>query len=234
MTEDLSHYQTPPIPSQLTLTGQNVILQPLSVTEHANALYDAFCADKENKVWDYLPYGPFAHFADYENWLTTIVNQPDPYFLAIIDKQSNQALGVASYLRIKPESGAIEVGHINYSPCLQNTTIATETMFLMMQWAFNNGYRRYEWKCNAANLKSRRAAQRLGFSYEGIFRQATIVKGKNRDTAWFAIIDKEWTQLKHCFQQYLAADNFDSEGRQKTSLSALTKPLLFQLDPIAN
>lgn len=230
MSEDLSNYQTPPRPQNLTLNGQHVALSPLSASEHASDLFAAFSADKEDKIWDYLPYGPFQDIGEFQQWLQTIENQPDPYFLAIKDRHSGQVLGVASYQRINPESGSIEVGHINFSPLLQRSTIATESMFLMMQWAFENGYRRYEWKCNAANLKSRKAAQRLGFSYEGIFRQATIAKGKNRDTAWFAAIDKEWPQLKSAFLSYLAADNFTTDGRQIKSLSDLTKPILYKLD----
>ena len=149
----------------------------------------------------------------------------------VIDKTSGDAIGVASYLRINPKEGSIEVGHINFSPRLQQSIGATETMFLMMQWAFENGYRRYEWKCNALNLKSRAAAQRLGFSYEGIFRQATIAKGRNRDTAWFGIIDKEWPDLKQAFQTWLVADNFDSNGQQKQRLSQLTAPVRVKSDP---
>jgi RimJ/RimL family protein N-acetyltransferase len=154
----------------------------------------------------------------------------DPIFFAIISKKLDKAVGIASYLRIKPNDCSIEVGQINYSPLLQNTTEATEAMYLMMKWAFESGYRRYEWKCNALNLKSRRAAQRLGFSYEGIFRQMSISKGRNRDTAWFAVIDKEWKDVEQCFVQFLEDENFDGEGKARVSLSSLTKPLLYKID----
>ena len=154
----------------------------------------------------------------------------DPVFLAIVEKLSGRPLGIASYLRIHPAEGSIEVGHIHFSPLLQRTTSATESMFLMMQWAFEAGYRRYEWKCNALNQASRRAAQRLGFSFEGIFRQMMIVKGRNRDTAWFAAIDSEWPALKTAFERYLDDKNFDEEGRPVTSLSSLTAPLLPKKD----
>ncbi len=231
MTEDLTHFTPPPKPHDLTLLGQQVKLTPLSIPQHANALYQAFSADTEHRLWDYLPYGPFHQFEDFQAWLETIVEQPDPYFLAIEDISTGQAIGVASFLRVNPDAGSIEVGHINFSPALQQTTLATEAMFLMMLWAFDNGYRRYEWKCNAKNLNSRRAAQRLGFSYEGVFRQAAIVKGQNRDTAWFSVIDKEWPTLKQCFLRYLSADNFDDKGTQIKSLSSLTQPLLAQRDP---
>ena len=155
----------------------------------------------------------------------------DPVFLAIVEKESGRPLGIASYLRIHPAEGSIEVGHIHFSPLLQRTTSATESMFLMMQWAFEAGYRRYEWKCNALNQASRRAAQRLGFSFEGIFRQMMIVKGLNRDTAWIAIIDNEWPALKSAFERYLDEKNFDEVGRSMTSLSSLTAPLLHKKMP---
>ncbi len=146
----------------------------------------------------------------------------DPFFYAIRNLESGHWQGVASYLRIAPEAGSIEVGHINFSPALQRSRAATEAMFLMMQWAFEAGYRRYEWKCDARNLPSRRAAQRLGLSYEGIFRQASVVKGRNRDTAWFAAIDSEWPALKEAFTAWLSPSNFDSAGRQKERLGDLT------------
>ena len=154
----------------------------------------------------------------------------DPVFFAIIRKIDNKAAGVASYLRVKPNNGSIEVGHINFSPLLQSSTEGTEAMYLMMKWAFENGYRRYEWKCNALNVKSRNAAQRLGFSFEGVFRQMMMSKGRNRDTAWFAIIDKEWENFKKCYETYFSKDNFSKVGVQLVSLSSLTKPLLYKLD----
>ena len=150
--------------------------------------------------------------------------------MAIVEKESGRPLGIASYLRIHPAEGSIEVGHIHFSPLLQRTTSATESMFLMMQWAFEAGYRRYEWKCNALNQASRRAALRLGFSFEGIFRQMMIVKGRNRDTAWFAAIDSEWPALKLAFEHYLDEKNFDEEGRPVTSVSSPTAPLLHKKD----
>ena len=130
-----------------------------------------------------------------------------------------------------PDAGSVEVGHINFAPALQRTRAATEAMFLMMQWAFDAGYRRYEWKCNAANAGSRRAAQRFGFSYEGVFRQAAVVKGRNRDTAWFAAIDSEWPDLRMAFQTWLAPENFTNDGHQKRSLADLTRPILVAHDP---
>lgn len=137
-------------------------------------------------------------------------------------------MGVASYLRITPDSGSIEVGHINYSPRLQRTPAATEAMYLMMARAFDLGYRRYEWKCNALNVPSRDAALRLGLSFEGIFRQATIVKGRNRDTAWYAAVDQEWPAIKEAFLKWLSPSNFDEKGKQRSQLSVLTSPILKQ------
>ena len=158
-----------------------------------------------------------------------IENNDDPVFFAVIRKSDNKAIGLTSFLRINIKFGVIEVGHINFSPLLQKTTEATEAMFLMMKWVFENGFRRYEWKCNAENLHSRKAAQRLGFSYEGVFRQMSISKGKNRNTAWFAMIDKEWKKIKKAYEIYLKDDNF-IDGKQIKSLSSLTKKILYKKD----
>ena len=149
-------------------------------------------------------------------------------------RAGGRAEGVASYLRITPAVGSIEVGHICLSPRLQATVAATEAMFLMMDWAFASGYRRYEWKCDALNLPSRRAAERFGFSYEGTFRQATIYKGRNRDTAWFAMVDRDWPGLQRAYRTWLDPANFDAAGRQRQRLSDLTRPCLVSRDPVAS
>ena len=214
------------------MQGRYVRLEPLNAARHCDDLFLAFEADAKNQIWDYLPYRPFATAADLVDWMHATCTKPDPYFFAIIDQGTHRAIGVASYLRINPDSGSIEVGHINFAPLLQSTIGATEAMYLMMRWAFMAGYRRYEWKCNALNLKSRRAAQRLGLSYEGVFRQATISKGRNRDTAWFAAIDAEWLFLQTAFENWLHAENFDTSGRQKRSLSAMTEAVLVLRDPM--
>ena len=228
--EIVSKYKTPPHPKGISLEGDLVFLRPLKASQFAEELFKANSIDKKGLNWAYLPYGPFETLGEYAQWIESFENSDDPVFFAIISKKRNQAIGVASYLRINPAVGSIEVGHINFSPLLQRTTEATESMYLMMKWAFDNGYRRYEWKCNALNLKSRNAAQRLGFSYEGVFRQMTIVKGRNRDTAWFAMIDKEWERIEECFKEYLSDSNFDKENQPIISLSSLTKPILFKLD----
>lgn len=230
--EEVTGWRQPPMPENLRFTGNHVSLTPLSLERHAAALYEAFRADREGRLWDYLSYGPFDSLKDFEAWVETYQGKSDPYFFAIERLDQGKVCGVVSFMRISPKDGTIEVGHINFSPQLQRSVAATEAMYLMMQWAFDSGYRRYEWKCNALNRASRRAAQRFGFSYEGIFRQATIVKGHNRDTAWFAAIDKEWPILKQAYQTYLSSENFDEQGVQKVSLSSLTASLLHKKDPL--
>ena len=152
----------------------------------------------------------------------------DPLFFVIVDATTGRAVRQASYLNIKPGQGSVEVGHVYFSPLIQRTRVATEAMYLMMRRAFETGYRRYEWKCDALNAPSRAAAERFGFSYEGIFRQATVTKGRNRDTAWYAAIDPEWPAVRRAFEAWLAPTNFDAQGRQRTRLSDLTRPLLQQ------
>ena len=177
-------------------------------------------------MWTYLPYGPFTCFDECCRWLEPASRSDDPIFFAIVDALTGTASGVASYLRIDPANGSIEVGHIALSPRLQRSTPVTEAMFLMMRWAFASGYRRYEWKCNALNQTSRRAAMRLGLSYEGVFRQAAVVKGRNRDTAWYAATDLEWPALQDAFTRWLDPGNFDASGLQRVSLAILTEPIL--------
>ncbi len=179
-------------------------------------------------MWTYLSYGPFATFESYRAWMDNTCQGSDPLFYAIIDKKTNKAVGVASYKRVDPRNGSIEVGHLAYSPLLQRTAASTEAMYLMMRRAFSLGYRGYEWNCNALNARSWAAAQRLGLSFEGVFRQAAIVRGRNRDTAWFAAIDTEWPALRDAFLRWFSPDNFDEQGRQKIRLSVLTGPILKQ------
>ena len=177
-------------------------------------------------MWTYLPYGPFHSFTEFEAWLVALGAGTDPMIHAILDSKSNDVVGIAALMRITPSGGSIEVGHVVFSPQLQRATLATEAMYLMMRRAFELGYRRYEWKCDALNAKSRSAAQRLGFSFEGIFRQATVYKNRTRDTAWFSVIDGEWPALRQAFERWLEASNFDADGRQRLRLSDLTAPLL--------
>ena len=222
----VNDWKEPPYPTNEPLVGRYCRLELLEPAKHAESLFTANRMDTRGANWTYLPYGPFADFAEYCAWMEQMCAGNDPLFYAVIDRATSEAVGVASYLRITPASGSIEVGHLNFSPRLQRTPAATEAMYLLMAHAFKLGYRRYEWKCNALNAPSRVAALRLGLSFEGIFRQATVVKGRNRDTAWYAAIDSEWPALREAFQQWLAPTNFDEQGRQRLSLSALTLPIL--------
>jgi RimJ/RimL family protein N-acetyltransferase len=219
-------WTAPPRPARMPMTGRYCRLEPAEAGRHAADLYQANALDAEGRMWTYLPYGPFVSLEAYRAWLESVCAGDDPLFFAIVDLASGTASGLASYLRIDSAGGSIEVGHLAYSPRLQRTPAATEAMFLMMRSAFGAGYRRYEWKCNALNAPSRRAALRLGFSYEGLFRQAGIVKGRNRDTAWYAAIDAEWPALEQAYRTWLAPENFDAAGRQRVSLSALTAPII--------
>ena len=168
--EIVDGFVIPPHPRGIELEGKLVMIQPLSAKKFGAELYEAYQLDPQGNNWTYLPYGPFSTQSEFLNWLRFVEDGTDPVFFAIINKTMGKPLDVASFLRINPQDGTIEVGHLNYSPLLQRTTEATEAMFLMMRWAFENGYRRYEWKCNALNINSRRVAQRLGFFYEGTFR----------------------------------------------------------------
>ncbi|WP_299152151.1 GNAT family protein [uncultured Tateyamaria sp.] len=224
------NWTPPPVPDATTiLTGQYATLEPLVADTHAALLYQPFVG--HDHVWDFLPYGPFSSSAQYYRWIREIEMGEGTQFYAIKNHTSGAFEGVASFLRIAPEAGSIEVGHINFSPALQKTRAATEALYLMMGWAFEAGYRRFEWKCNAMNAGSRRAAQRLGFSYEGVFRQAAVVKGRNRDTAWFAAIDAEWPALKEAFGVWLNPANFDAQGRQNESLADMTRLVRVADDP---
>jgi RimJ/RimL family protein N-acetyltransferase len=213
-------------PDRETMSGRYCRLEALDPDRHAASLHAANSLDPSGRLWTYLPYGPFDTLDDYRAWMSEVCTSDDPLFHAIVDATTDRAVGVASYLRIDPASGSIEVGHLNFSPLLKQTRPATEAMYLMMDRAFGLGYRRYEWKCNALNAPSRAAAERLGLSFEGIFRQATVSKGRNRDTAWYAAIDQEWPALKAAFLTWLDPGNFDVDGRQKEALSALTAPIL--------
>jgi len=210
-----------PRPPRRPIEGRHCRIEPLDPHRHAAPLFGNYALDRDGRNWTYMAYGPFADLAAYEAWMRAACLGEDPLFHAILDAKSGDALGVASYLRIEPAVGVIEVGHINYAPPLQRSPAATEAMYLMMRRVFEElGYRRYEWKCDALNAPSRSAALRLGFKFEGIFRQATLYKGRNRDTAWYSIIDAEWPSLKRGFERWLDPANFDAAGRQRQRLSA--------------
>ncbi len=206
-------------PLNKKIIGKYSYLEPIKNNKHAKDLFNNFSLDKTNTLWTYMPYGPFKNLPSFKSYLKKKCISKDPFFYAIYSKRFKSFCGLASYLRIKPEIGTIEVGWITYAPILQRTVEATEAMYLMMSNAFDNlGYRRYEWKCDILNLKSRKAALRLGFKYEGVFRQATIYKKRNRDTAWFSIVDKEWKKHKKKYLSFLKQSNFDNKLNQKKKL----------------
>jgi len=210
-------------PESRRLAGQYVVLEPLDPLVHAESLYAASHESVEAKaVWDFLPDGPFRDFPAFQAWISEFAAAPDRIGFAIHDNKTNRASGMAAYLGIRPLHGSIEMGYIWFAPYLQRTPQSTEAHFLMLRYAFDElKYRRMEWKCNALNQKSRTAALRLGFEFEGIFYQDLVVKGHNRDTAWYSILDAEWPRLRNAFETWLAPGNFDSAGRQKQSLNAL-------------
>jgi len=226
----LPGWRPPPRPSRETLAGRLCRLEPLDPARHGDDLYRANALDADPRHWTYLPYGPFADREAYRRWMEAICLGDDPLFFAIVDLATGAPAGVASYLRIDPGNGSIEVGHLRFSSRLQRKPAATEAMYLMMRRAFELGYRRYEWKCDALNAPSRAAALRLGLSYEGTFRQAMVIKGRSRDSAWFAATDRDWPALDSAFRRWLDPANFDEAGRQRVRLSELTAPLLVARD----
>jgi RimJ/RimL family protein N-acetyltransferase len=215
-----------PRPPRTAMEGRYAVVEPIDPDRHVAELFAANSEDKDGRMWTYMAYGPFATLAEYRAWIEAACLGDDPLFHAIRDRRTGRTGGVASYLRIDPPVGVIEIGHIALSPSYQDTVATTEAMYLMMARVFDElGYRRYEWKCDALNEPSRRAAERLGFTFEGIFRQATLYKGRNRDTAWYAVIDKEWPALKRAYPTWLDPENF-ANGRQRQSLRSLTAAAL--------
>jgi RimJ/RimL family protein N-acetyltransferase len=214
-------------PARTPLEGSHARLEPLSPATHGAELYRLSHAPEATAdLWDYLPYGPFPAQADFTSYLEGCAASDDPLFFALCNLSSGRAEGVASYLNIVPKNASIEIGHIWLAPCLQQTRAATEALYLMMRPAVGDlGSRRLEWKCNALNEASRRAALRLGFTFEGIFYQHMLVKGHNRDTAWYSILDGEWPAIDAAFKAWLAPENFDAQGRQRQSLALTTAPL---------
>lgn len=204
-------------PAPVTLEGRWATLTRLDPKQHAGDLFDALRGADD--LWTYLGAGPFPDRASFGRYVSDHAASDDPFFFAIVDNVSNRAVGQAALLRIEPRHRVIEVGHILYSPPLQRTRAATEAMYLLARHVFEElGYRRYEWKCDALNAPSRAAARRLGFTFEGEFRQHMIVKGRNRDTAWFSMLDSEWPQRRLEFERWLSPDNFDRSGRQLSPL----------------
>jgi RimJ/RimL family protein N-acetyltransferase len=207
-------------PAPVVLEGRLGRIEKLAAAKHAEALWQALRG--HDRLWNYMSYGPFTDGEAFAAWLSERAALTDPYSYAVLD-HSGSAVGIAALMDIQPAMRAIEVGHLVYSPALQRTALATETQYLLARYVFETlGYRRYEWKCNALNGASRRAALRLGFTFEGVFRRHMIVKGRSRDTAWFSMLDSEWPACKRAFEHWLAPDNFDAGGRQKASLRVLS------------
>jgi RimJ/RimL family protein N-acetyltransferase len=209
-----------PRPPRTPMAGRYCRVETLDPARHGHDLWLANGDDTSGAMWTYLSVGPFADEASYHAWLATAAASEDPLFHAIVDVHTGAAVGIAAYLRIDPANGVIEVGHLQFSPRLQRTPAATEAMYLMARRALDElGYRRYEWKCDSLNVPSRAAAERYGFQYEGIFRQAIVYRGRNRDTTWFALVDGDWPAVRDAFERWLDPANFDGEGRQRRRLA---------------
>lgn len=208
-------------PGPVTLQGRFGTVERLNADKHGPALVDTMRG--HDAIWTYIPAGPFADDKALAAYLVECERNTARIFYAVLD-QSGRALGILSLMEIRPPARVIEVGNIVYSPALQRTPLTTEAQYLLARYAFETlGYRRYEWKCDSLNAPSRRAAERFGFTYEGLFRQHMIIKGRSRDTAWYSILDSEWPARKATFERWLAPENFDSNGRQKVSLSSLNR-----------
>jgi RimJ/RimL family protein N-acetyltransferase len=217
----LPEFRAPAPPPRTPLHGRSCTLVPLDPSAHGEALFHAFSADLDGRLWTYLSIGPFGDASAYRAAINKAMEQPATSFLAVLDEQG-APVGVIAWLRIQPESACIEIGHVCFSPALQRTRAATEALALMLKRCFDDlGYRRCEWKCDDLNMASRRAAERLGFTYEGTFRQATVYKGRNRDTAWYAILDRDWPALRRAFDAWLDPSNFDGQGQQRRSLAQI-------------
>lgn len=207
-----------PQPDVDTLAGTYCTLEHLDVDRHHDDLYAAYSAAPDARDWTYLPVGPFPTAQSYREWAVAAAESRDPRHYAVIDNTTGRALGTLALMRHELASGVIEVGFVMFSRALQRTPVSTEAQFLLMRYVFGLGYRRYEWKCDSLNEPSRRTAERLGFTYEGTFRQAVVYKGRNRDTAWFAMTDGDWPSARASFETWLDPANFDSDGRQRQPL----------------
>ena len=215
------NWQPRPYPEHRSFAGHYCRIEPIDPAVHATSLYEVLCDPENDALWTYLPTSPPATTDEWQQRLHSYAASRDPLYFTLFNEQG-RAAGIASYLRIAPEHGVIEVGHIHLSPWLQHTRAATEFQYLLMRHAFDDlGYRRYEWKCDSLNAPSRSAALRLGFLFEGIFRKAIVYKGRSRDTAWYSIVDEEWPTLRQAFEAWLSPENFDGSGRQLRSLAGL-------------
>lgn len=227
----LPDWQPCPRPERIVLKGTYCRLEPLT-HDHADSLWAAWSTAKDDRGWTYLGVGPFAEKQQFTDFINTIARSNDPLHYAVVDNKSGKALGTLSLMRIDPANGVVEVGFVMYSPLLQRTVQATEAHYLLMKYAFELGYRRYEWKCDSLNGPSRHAAIRLGFRYEGLFRQAVVYKQRTRDTAWFSILDSEWPLIQQTFERWLSVENMP-DGMQKQGLSQIRDSLMNQHSPAA-
>ncbi|WP_299571125.1 GNAT family protein [uncultured Williamsia sp.] len=216
--EDVVDWQPPPRPSNAVLRGTHCTLEPLDADRHADDLFAAYAAAPDGRDWTYLPLGPFATIEEFRAWAEPAAAGQDPFLFAVVDTGTGRAVGTLALMRQDPANGVVEVGYVMFSRALQGTRASTEAQYLLMRHAFELGYRRYEWKCDSFNDPSRRAAARLGFTYEGTFRQAVVYKGRTRDTAWFSILDSEWPDIRTAFETWLDPANFDADGRQRAPL----------------
>jgi RimJ/RimL family protein N-acetyltransferase len=225
--ESLTNWSARPLPDSVTLQGTFCRLEPLNAERHASDLYAAYSSAPDGRDWTYMSANPFEDAEEYRRYAERLSQLADPRHFAVIDMASGKAVGNLALMRIDPGNGVIEVGHVAFSPLLKQQPAATEAQFLLMKYVFDVlQYRRYEWKCDSLNAPSRKAAERLGFRFEGIFRQAIVYKGRTRDTAWHSILDKEWPSHKAAFLKWLSADNFDSDGKQIKKLADGRDPLI--------
>jgi RimJ/RimL family protein N-acetyltransferase len=217
----IKNWQHRTVPSKSKMTGTYCQLELLDIAKHAKKLFSSLSIENDGSSWTYLPYGPFSTYEDFFLWLQKTSDLSDTVLYTILDKH-DLPIGIAGYLRINAEHGVIEIGHLHFSKLLQRTPAATEAMYLMMSYVFDElKYRRYEWKCDSLNQPSRNAAERFGFKFEGIFRQCNVFKDRNRDTAWFSLLDSEWPTIKNKFINWLDPNNFDETGNQKTRLNEI-------------
>lgn len=220
--EALPNWTPRPFPPHTVLEGRHCRLEPFAVEKHAQSLFAAYSMAEDGRDWTYMAFGPFNDLASYVQHAQVMQASRDPLHFAVIDKATERAVGTVALMRIEQQHGVMEVGHVTFSPLLKQTRMSTEAHYLLMTLAFERlGYRRYEWKCDNCNTPSRNAALRLGFQFEGIFRQAIVYNGRTRDTAWFSIIDGEWPVVKQALERWLSDDNFDGDGRQIQPLQAL-------------
>ncbi|MBX3709991.1 MAG: GNAT family N-acetyltransferase [Gammaproteobacteria bacterium] len=209
-------------PAKTLIQGRYCILEPIEINKHAVKLFDVLAIDNQGESWTYLPYGPFDTINEFKNWLAETMSDNDTLLYAILDVKTKEPIGISGYLRMNPEHGVIEIGHLHFSALLKQTPLATEAIYLMLRHAFDElKFRRCEWKCNDLNEPSRRAAERFGFTFEGIFRQSYVFKNRNRDTAWFSMIDSEWEAIKEKFERWLHPNNFEANGKQILKLAQI-------------